>query len=108
VSAFEAIDDANILVLDKSGNLWLEKGPFGTASQNRQQIDSDVNSFEALPNSKFLVLGTDGNLRMQHALTALGHYLPTLFFAYNAGGPQSETVSTDFNTALKTATIRSA
>jgi hypothetical protein len=31
------------------------------------------------------------------ALDALGHYLPALYFAYNAGGPQVETVSTDFN-----------
>jgi hypothetical protein len=34
------------------------------------------------------------------ALGALGHYLPALYFAYNAGGPQAEAVSTDFNLAL--------
>jgi hypothetical protein len=36
------------------------------------------------------------------ALTALGHYLPALYFAYNAGGTQPEAVSTDFNLALRT------
>ncbi len=34
-------------------------------------------------------------------LGALGHYLPALYFAYNAGGGQVETVSTDFNAALR-------
>lgn len=33
------------------------------------------------------------------ALTDLGHYLPALYFAYNAGGPQVEAISTDFNLA---------
>ena len=36
------------------------------------------------------------------SLGALGHYLPALYFAYNTGGPLVETVSTDFNKALKT------
>jgi len=40
------------------------------------------------------------------ALGALGHYLPALYFAYNTGGGQVETVSTDFNAALKTAVMR--
>lgn len=33
------------------------------------------------------------------ALGSLGHYLPALYFAYNAGGPQVDTISTDFNLA---------
>jgi len=33
-------------------------------------------------------------------LGALGHYLPALYFAYNSGGTIVETVSTDFNKAL--------
>ena len=33
------------------------------------------------------------------ALNGLGHYLPALYFAYNTGGPQVDTVSTDFNLA---------
>jgi hypothetical protein len=37
------------------------------------------------------------------ALSALGHYLPALYFAYNAGGPQTDAVSTDFNNSLRTA-----
>jgi hypothetical protein len=40
------------------------------------------------------------------ALGALGHYLPALYFAYNAGGPRAETVSTDFNVALRAAAPR--
>jgi hypothetical protein len=31
------------------------------------------------------------------ALNGLGHYLPALYFAYNTGGPQVDTISTDFN-----------
>jgi hypothetical protein len=42
------------------------------------------------------------------ALNALGHYLPALFFAYNAGGPQVDTISTDFNVASASAAARSA
>jgi hypothetical protein len=37
------------------------------------------------------------------ALGALGHYLPALYFAYNAGAPQTEAVSVDFNHSLLTA-----
>lgn len=40
------------------------------------------------------------------ALGALGHYLPALYFAYNAGGAQVEAVSADFNAALRTAPLR--
>jgi hypothetical protein len=39
-------------------------------------------------------------------LSALGHYLPALYFAYNSGGGQVDTVSTNFNLALKTAVTR--
>jgi len=39
-------------------------------------------------------------------LSALGHYLPALYFAYNAGGGKVETVSTDFNVTLKSAVTR--
>ena len=38
------------------------------------------------------------------SLGALGHYLPALYFAYNTGAPQVETVSIDFNSVLKTTT----
>jgi hypothetical protein len=40
------------------------------------------------------------------ALGALGHYLPALYFAYNAGGPQTDAVSTDFNNSLLTAQLQ--
>jgi hypothetical protein len=40
------------------------------------------------------------------ALGALGHYLPALYFAYNAGGPHTEAVSVDFNNSLRTAQLR--
>ena len=36
------------------------------------------------------------------SLGALGHYLPALYFAYNTGAPAVETVSMDFNVALRT------
>jgi hypothetical protein len=39
-------------------------------------------------------------------LSALGHFLPALYFAYNAGGGKPETVSLDFSVALKTAVTR--
>lgn len=39
-------------------------------------------------------------------LDALGHYLPALYFAYNTGGGQVETVSTEFSAAWKTAVTR--
>lgn len=39
------------------------------------------------------------------ALGALGHYLPALYFAYNAGGPRPDAVSTDFNVALRAASV---
>ena len=42
------------------------------------------------------------------ALSALGHYLPALYFAYNAGGPSVETVSTDFNLVRADMTVRNA
>ncbi len=35
------------------------------------------------------------------SLGALGHYLPALYFAYNTGAPNIETVSVDFNAVLK-------
>jgi hypothetical protein len=38
------------------------------------------------------------------SLGALGHYLPALYFAFNTGAALTETVSTDFNTILKTNT----
>ena len=41
------------------------------------------------------------------ALNALGHYLPALYFAYNAGGPQVETISTDFNVVRAATLLRS-
>lgn len=40
------------------------------------------------------------------ALGALGHYLPALYFAFNAGGSATETVSVDLNHVLAT-TLRS-
>jgi hypothetical protein len=40
------------------------------------------------------------------ALGALGHYLPALYFAYNAGAPHAEAVSIDFNLSLHTAQAR--
>lgn len=40
------------------------------------------------------------------ALGALGHYLPALYFAYNAGGPRPDAISTDFNAALRAASQR--
>ena len=40
------------------------------------------------------------------ALSALGHYLPALYFAYNVGGPQTDAISTNFNMSLRTAQIR--
>jgi hypothetical protein len=40
------------------------------------------------------------------ALGALGHYLPALYFAYNAGGPRTDAVSTDFNLALRATALR--
>jgi hypothetical protein len=42
------------------------------------------------------------------ALDALGHYLPALYFAYNAGGPQVDAVSTDFNVVRATTVLRSS
>jgi hypothetical protein len=39
------------------------------------------------------------------ALGALGHYLPALYFAYNAGGPQTDAVSVDFNNSLRAAQL---
>ncbi len=42
------------------------------------------------------------------ALNALGHYLPALYFAYNAGGPRVDTISTDFNLVQASAVLRSS
>ena len=42
------------------------------------------------------------------ALTGLGHYLPALYFAYNSGGAQVDTVSTDFNLARSASVTRSS
>jgi hypothetical protein len=39
------------------------------------------------------------------ALGALGHYLPALYFAYNAGGPQNDAVSVNFNNSLRSAQL---
>ena len=39
-------------------------------------------------------------------LVALGHYLPALYFAYNTGGGNVETVSADFSAVWKTAVTR--
>jgi hypothetical protein len=40
------------------------------------------------------------------ALSSLGHYLPALYFAHNAGGPQVEAISTDFNLARAASVIK--
>jgi len=40
------------------------------------------------------------------ALTNLGHYLPALYFAYNAGGSQPDAISTDFNLARATTVLK--
>jgi hypothetical protein len=40
------------------------------------------------------------------ALGGLGHYLPALYFAYNAGGPQVDAISTDFNLARPTGVMK--
>ena len=40
------------------------------------------------------------------ALGALGHYLPALYFAYNAGGPQTDAVSVNFSNSLRTVQLR--
>ncbi|HEY6394745.1 MAG TPA: hypothetical protein VIX12_04950, partial [Candidatus Binataceae bacterium] len=40
------------------------------------------------------------------ALSSLGHYLPALYFAYNAGGPQVDAISTDLNLARATTVIK--
>lgn len=40
------------------------------------------------------------------ALTNLGHYLPALYFAYNAGAAAPEAVSTDFNVARFTGVLK--
>ena len=50
---------------------------------------------EALALAKFRAVDPD-------ALGNLGHFLPALYFAYNAGGPQIETISTDLNLARAT------
>ena len=39
------------------------------------------------------------------ALGALGHYLPALYFAYNAGGSQNDAVSVNFNNSLRSAQL---
>lgn len=41
------------------------------------------------------------------ALSNLGHYLPALYFAYNAGGAQVDAISTDFNLARATGVLKS-
>jgi hypothetical protein len=40
------------------------------------------------------------------SLTNLGHYLPALYFAYNAGAATPEAVSTDFNLARFTGVLK--
>jgi hypothetical protein len=49
---------------------------------------------EALDLAKLRVVDPD-------ALGALGQYLPALYFAYNTGGPQTDSVSLDVNRALR-------
>jgi hypothetical protein len=41
------------------------------------------------------------------AIGALGQYLPALYFAYNAGGPQTDAVSLDVNLAVGATLARS-
>src|SRR5260370_30012998 len=54
---------------------------------------------ETLSLAKFRAVDPD-------TLDGLGHYLPALYFAYNTGGPNVETISTDFKAAWKTAVTR--
>jgi hypothetical protein len=54
---------------------------------------------EALDLAKIRAVDSD-------ALNNLGHYLPALYFAYNAGGPQIDTISTDFNLARATSMLK--
>jgi hypothetical protein len=55
---------------------------------------------EALEEAKLRAVDPD-------ALTGLGHYLPALYFAYNSGGAQVDTVSTDFNLVRSASVTRS-
>src|SRR6185437_13519646 len=54
---------------------------------------------EALELAKLRAVDSD-------ALSNLGHFLPALYFAYNAGGPQVEAISTDFNLARATSVMK--
>jgi hypothetical protein len=65
-NAFQALSDAEVLVLGYDGNLWLEHGPFGTVPPPRQQVDGNVKAFQALTSTEILVLGHDGKLWLEH------------------------------------------
>ena len=70
VQAFQALSDAEIVVLGTDGNLWLEHAPFrppGPVPPKREQIDGNVQAFQARSDAEIVVLGTDGNLWLEHA-----------------------------------------
>jgi hypothetical protein len=58
VRAFQPLDINNVVVLDTSLNLWLEKVPFGKVP--RVPIDRNVSMFQAIDGEHILVLGNDG------------------------------------------------
>jgi hypothetical protein len=114
VKAFEALSDNELLILDNDGALWLASGPFDTVPPQRQQVEERVTAFQAISDTKVAVLTIDSNLWLEHTLTSLGHYLPSLYFAYNtaattgAAPTPGEAVSTDFNVVLKTSSAGGA
>ena len=114
VKAFEALSDNELLILDNDDRLWLASGPFGTVPPQRQEVEENVTAFQAISDTKIIVLTNDSSLWLEHTLTSLGHYLPSLYFAYNTGAAAgaaptpAETVSTDFNVALKTSSAGGA
>ena len=67
--------------------------PDGFPEWTLESVEGSV--LEALDLAKLRAVDPD-------ALGALGHYLPALYFAYNTGSAQPDTVSTDFNVALQT------
>lgn len=61
---FQGIDTQHVYALGTDANLWLEQGPFGSASPARTQVDGGISTFQALQDGthNVLVMDEEGNL----------------------------------------------
>ena len=71
ITSFWALDANTVYVVDVTGTLWLEHGPWGP-SRTFEQVDFGVHAFWPLSDNYVYMLDTDAKLWLEHGPWAAG------------------------------------